>query len=131
MPPDVCTFPGGANQPPAQPCAAPECIGDDAVHRVCPRAYTWPNDPQTYNCSTSAYRITFGPGWGSLAKFPVTPSGPVPRCGDLPAASFDAAAAAASCGKKGAYACAKTKASGRYWDCDVDATACDGVLCRW
>jgi hypothetical protein len=47
LPARRCTNPGGAAQPAPAPCSAPECIGDDTVHAVCPRAYTWPNDPQT------------------------------------------------------------------------------------
>lgn len=130
-PPDVCTFPGGAWQPAAQQCNAPSCIGDDTIHGVCPRAYTWPNDPQTYNCDALGYRITFGPGWGSLPNFPISPSGPIPRCSDLPSQYFDEAAGSSSCGTKGTFACAKTIASGLYWDCDVDTTGCNGVVCRW
>lgn len=130
-PPSVCTNPGGAAQPPPQQCEAPECIGDDTVHKICPRAYTWPNDPQTYSCRSKGYRITFGPGWGSAAKFPLTPAGPIPRCSDLPAAYFDEAKASALCGSKGTYGCAKTIRSGLSWDCDVDDSGCGGVLCRW
>ena len=126
-PPDVCTFPGGANQPAPQQCGA-GCIGDDTIHKICPRAYTWPNDPQTYNCDAKGYRITFGPGWGAV---PVTPPGSIPHCSALPAGQFDAAGQGALCGRKGVYGCAKTKASGQNWDCDVDAGGCNGVLCRW
>ena len=56
--PSVCTFQYGylgsdAWQPPYAQCTdvsnnSSQCIGDDTVHEVMRKAYTWPNDPQVY-----------------------------------------------------------------------------------
>src|SRR5262245_30497843 len=59
------------------------CIGDDTVHQVLPRAYTWPNDPQTYDCNAHSFRVTFAPGGTSA---PITDSGDIEPCSSLPAA---------------------------------------------
>jgi hypothetical protein len=81
-PDDVCTHPyceitpklkesftnsqcpqGASTQPKATNCNRDaSCIGDDTLHQVCPQAYTWPNDPQTYDCDATNYKITFCPG---------------------------------------------------------------------
>ncbi len=79
-PGDVCTFPYGyidpkvsnpkpdyAFQPPFGHCSditsdPTRCIGDDTVHAVLPKAYTWPNDPQTYSDDAQLYRVIFAPG---------------------------------------------------------------------
>jgi hypothetical protein len=96
---------------------------------VCPRAYTWPNDPQTYNCDAKQYVIVFSPGG---TKLPVAGPRAIPKCSSLPPAAFDYAGSEKNCAQaKGTFGCAKTKASGHLWDCDVDATGCNGVLCRW
>jgi hypothetical protein len=79
--PKVCTFQYGyqgskAWQPPYAQCTAvtstaSKCIGDDTVHQVMPKAYTWPNDPQVYGGDAPLYRIVFAPGGTSV---PITPS---------------------------------------------------------
>ncbi|HTR60669.1 MAG TPA: thaumatin family protein [Candidatus Binataceae bacterium] len=87
----VCTqpyadFPGA--QPPFGKCSdvvggdTNACIGDDVFHSVMPRAYSWPNDPQTYVADAHAWRMVFAPGGSSI---PITPSGPIPACSSLPA----------------------------------------------
>jgi hypothetical protein len=84
--PTVCTFQYGyleskAWQPPYKRCTdvtsdESACIGDDTVHEVMRKAYTWPNDPQVYGGDAPLYRIIFAPG-GTDA--PITPSvGPIP-----------------------------------------------------
>ena len=56
-----------STQPPLGPCSdvSPDpstCIGDDTVHKIMPKAYTWPNDPQVYGGDSSGYRVIFAPG---------------------------------------------------------------------
>jgi hypothetical protein len=92
--PNICTHPFSPSNPAAQPpfgsCAsvvgndASACIGDDGIHAVMNKAYTWPNDPQTYNDDAPAYRIIFSPG-GNPSTAPITPStSPIPLCSSLP-----------------------------------------------
>jgi hypothetical protein len=58
-----------------------DCIGDDTVHKVFPRAYTWPNDPQTYDCDNTTFTVTVSPGGTSV---PITPASTIPLCSGLP-----------------------------------------------
>ena len=90
-PADVCTHPFKEDigaQPPFGHCSdvtsdPNACIGDDTIHQVMRKAYTWPNDPQTYVDNAPAYRIIFSPG-GKNA--PITPTtSPIPLCSTLPA----------------------------------------------
>ena len=79
--PSVCTFQYGylgskAWQPRYAQCTdvvadSDKCIGDDTVHQVLPKAYTWPNDPQVFGGDAPLYRIVFAPGGTNV---PVTPS---------------------------------------------------------
>ena len=79
--PSVCTFQNGylgskAWQPPYAQCSdvsnnSSQCIGDDTVHQVMRKAYTWPNDPQIYGGDAPLYRIVFAPGGTSV---PITRS---------------------------------------------------------
>ena len=79
--PSVCTFQydylgSKAWQPPYAQCSgvvadSDKCIGDDTVHAVMRKAYTWPNDPQVYGGDAPLYRIVFAPGGTSV---PITPS---------------------------------------------------------
>ena len=96
---DVCTYQYGyvdpktltkfwSTQPPYGHCSdvtsdATQCIGDDTVHEVFPKAYTWPNDPQVYLGDAEAYRVIFSPG-GVPADAPITPAGQIPLCESLP-----------------------------------------------
>ena len=92
-PPNICTHPFSlepAAQPPFGSCASvvgsdtSACIGDDGIHAVMNKAYTWPNDPQTYDDDAPAYRIIFSPG-GNPSTAPITPStSPIPLCSSLP-----------------------------------------------
>ncbi|BFU93013.1 MAG: hypothetical protein NTAFB01_42000 [Nitrospira sp.] len=93
----VCTYPYGdidpvknitfySTQPPFGQCTdvnpdPNKCIGDDTLHAVLPKAYTWPNDPQVYGGDATAYRIIFAPGGTPV---PITPAGDIPMCSDLP-----------------------------------------------
>jgi hypothetical protein len=90
--PSVCTFQDGylgskAWQPPLGHCSdvtsdVPACIGDDTVHAVLPKAYTWPNDPQVYGGDAPLYRIIFAPGGTTV---PITPAkSEIPLCSSLP-----------------------------------------------
>lgn len=125
-PNNVCTFPEA--QPTPQLCSpsGPEaCIGDDTVHRICPMAYSWPNDPQTFDTNAKAFRITFAPGGTSV---PVSQSGSIPPCSTLPA-SFNYQTNLQVCSlSRGKYAGAKQNGP---WDCNVDNTDTLGVLCSW
>lgn len=98
-PADVCTNPfdpnnpNGSPQPPFGHCSdvVPNdpngCIGDDTIHAVMYKAYTWPNDPQTYVDDARAYRIIFAPGGTSV---PITPStAGIPVCSSLPQPEYD------------------------------------------
>jgi hypothetical protein len=124
-PNNICTNPQGA--PPPGMCV--DCIGDDVIHQVCNRAYSWANDPQTYNCSSKRYRITFSPGGTPV---PVTPSVPsIPKCSQLPSDKFDYASASRNCANiKSKYMCAVQGSNN--WACNVDGSkvGCDGVLCE-
>jgi len=92
-PPNICTHPFSLEpqaQPPFGSCASAvgndtsACIGDDTIHSVMNKAYTWPNDPQTYDDDAPAYRIIFSPG-GNPSTAPITPStSPIPLCSSLP-----------------------------------------------
>ena len=130
-PPTVCTNPEAA--PNAAAChssaggTAP-CIGDDIMHKICPRSYTWPNDGQTYDCSSKRYRVTFSPGGTPV---PVTPVSKIPKCSSLPS-NFDYITAAKNCSQvPGKYACAVIPSKGN-WACNVDApnVGCNGVICE-
>ncbi len=133
-PPNVCTNENApAAEPPfghcSQTAASGACIGDDTAHHVLPRAYTWPNDPQTYDCNAHSFRVTFAPGGTSV---PITDSGDIEPCGSLPPA-YGYTTAKTLCsgvtGKVFAGARLPTVAPG-VWDCNVTG-ATTGVLCRW
>jgi len=93
--PNVCTFQYGylgskAWQPPYKqwvPNVTTDKsagIGDDTVHEVMRKAYTWPNDPQVYGGDAPVYRILFAPG-GTPGTSPITPSEEgIPLCSSLP-----------------------------------------------
>lgn len=129
-PPDICTNPQGAPNP--APCISPNCIGDDTMHKICPRAYTWPNDPQTYDCDAKRYRVTFSPGGTSVPITPAVPS--IPKCSSLPTNAFDYAGASKNCSQiPGKYACAVPKNSANpNWACNIDQPnmGCNGVMCE-
>jgi hypothetical protein len=99
--PSVCTFQYGylgskAWQPPYGHCSdvtnnPSACIGDDTVHEVMRKAYTWPNDPQVYGGDAPLYRIIFAPGGTSVPITPSTGQVPggstesgIPLCSSLP-----------------------------------------------
>lgn len=155
--PSVCTYPYGyvdpvknvtfySTQPPFGQCtdvtADPtKCIGDDTLHAVLPKAYTWPNDPQVYGGDATAYRVIFAPGGTTV---PITPAGSIPLCGDLPTiygyasqyggpnssskpCDFPVNRGGAVFGVAFAGATAQNP-----WACDVGGGSGDnGVICRW
>jgi hypothetical protein len=137
-PESVCTNQGPAGGVPdfgtCSAAAGPlQCIGDDTVHRVLPRAFSWPNDPQTYDCDARIFRVTFAPGGTSV---PITDASAVPQCGPpapntLPAA-YDYARWFALCATPRAngalYAGATLPPTD--WQCAITSVA-DGVLCTW
>lgn len=128
-PANICTNQEPVAQPVIGRCSATgdvPCIGDDTLHSICPRAYSWPNDPQTYVTDARVFRITFSPGGTTV---PVSPSSPViPMCTALPE-SFNYGKNSQLCANaKGKYAGAKAG----IWDCNVDGTrATNGVICQW
>ena len=131
-PDSVCTN-QGLGVPPFGTCSgAPgplQCIGDDTVHRVLPRAYSWPNDPQTYDCDARIFRVTFAPGGTTV---PITDAGAIPLCSTLPAPAYDYTQQSQLCQidrQKGALFGGAHLAP-KNWQCRIDSTT-DGVLCRW
>jgi len=100
------------------------------MHKLCPRAYTWPNDPQTYSCDAKSYTITYCPG---KTTEPMTPARVIPSCSSLDPNMFDWGKAQNDCsGGHGNYLCAvnKTRAQ-NVWACNVDRSGCDDVICSW
>ncbi len=141
-PADVCTFPytpqTPSNQPPFGLCSdvlsrtpgdpGAACIGDDTLHGVMPYGLTWPNDPETFFNDAHIYRIVFAPGGTSV---PITPSGPVPSCQDLPEA-YGYKAANQLCSGVADRVFGGARPSPASWDCRLgDGIGTTGVLCRW
>jgi hypothetical protein len=151
-PDDVCTFPYGyvnpfsgvrttSTQPPLGHCSDvfptntdSQCIGEDRVHKVFPRAYSWPNDPQVYDCDAPLYRVVFAPGGTSV---PITPAqNSLPACVHLPKIYGYNEQTLVNCSVPVAagaqYAIAHPSGSGQNWGCNLGAGAGDeGVICRW
>jgi Thaumatin family len=148
-PPTICT---NVDLPAAEPdfvkCSQTEdlpgipnskCIGDDTVHMVFPRAYTWPNDPQTYDCDNTTFTVTVSPGGTSI---PITPASAIPLCSQLPAVyGYDHASTICSDDiKAGAIlaSAVENPGAGHEWACKV-APGTDhnaggippGILCAW
>ncbi|BCA56952.1 hypothetical protein W02_40920 [Nitrospira sp. KM1] len=155
--PNVCTYPYGyvdpvknvqfySTQPPFGRCTdvtsdPKKCIGDDTLHNVLPKAYTWPNDPQVYGGDATAYRVIFAPGGTTV---PVTPAGPIPMCSALPTIygyasqyggpNSDSKPCDTPVNQGGAmFGVAFPNAtSQKPWACDVGGGSGDnGVICRW
>jgi hypothetical protein len=118
------------------------CIGDDTLHNVMPKAYTWPNDPQVYGGNATAYRVIFAPG-GNPTTAPITPaSNSLPTCASLGTTSslYDYTHNFTSCGVPidygaifgvahlGPFSEPKNR-----WACDLDPTGAgnEGVICTW
>ena len=131
-----------SDQPPADPCSVVigsdgqpvPCVGDDVIHQVFHGAYTWPNDPQTYDADSSLYRVVIAPGGSSV---PITPAQPaIPMCSALPS-NYNYPQNANNCAiavlNEGAdLNIAKDK--GAPWSCATGSQAANtntGVLCRW
>ena len=58
------------------------CIGDDTVHQVMPKVYTWPNDPEVFGGDAPLYRVIFSPGNTLLPITELTAG--FPLCSSLP-----------------------------------------------
>ncbi len=157
-PSDVCTYPYGyvdptngqkfySTQPPFGQCSdanpsASACIGDDTMHEVMRKSYTWPNDPQTYGDDALLYRVIFSPGGNPV---PITPAGPIPVCSALPtiygyATQYGGPGSGdkpcdISVNQNGAvFAVAHPNADVQHpWGCDLPPTGAgdEGVVCRW
>jgi hypothetical protein len=136
-PPDQCTFPytpqTPQNQPPFGLCSdvtnatgdPDACVGDDTFHYVMPYGLVWPNDPETFFTDAHAFRIIFQPG-GTV--IPITPSGPIPMCTDLPP-NYGFPGGCGE-GNRGVFASAVPPPTN--WACNVtNASIPPGVLCRW
>jgi hypothetical protein len=150
-------FPSNApfwsTQPPYGLCSdvssnADGCIGDDTLHNVMPKAYTWPNDPQVYGGDATAYRVIFAPG-GNPTPAPITPTNnTLPACSTLngvPAPTpndspYDYPGNLAGCGVPIDYGALFAVAhTGSFsepknrWACDLDPTGAgnEGVICTW
>jgi hypothetical protein len=157
-PTDVCTFPYGyvdpkdgqkfySTQPPFGQCSDATtdpslCIGDDTLHQVMRKSYTWPNDPQTYGGDAPLYRVIFSPGGNPV---PITAAGPIPVCSSLPAIYGYASQYGGpgsgdkpcdiSVNQNGAvFAVAHPNADAQHpWGCDLPPGGAgnEGVICRW
>jgi len=160
-PANICTHPF-ATEPGAQPpfgsCEKVVgkgnldlCIGDDLMHATMPKAYTWPNDPQTYVDDAPGYRIIFGPGT-SNNNLPITPSTQgIPLCSSLPS-NYNIDVWYNFTTKKGlcsgdvnnnhavfAIARFNSTANKNQWSCNLNngsatqmpGSGDDGVVCRW
>jgi len=112
------------------------CIGDDTFHSVCPQSYTWPNDPQTYDCNAKEYTVTFCPG-GTSIKMADSTEG-IPKCSTLSAfPEYNYQQALQNCQQSiqdgNLYACARKTTDG-LWACGIDKNASCynlGVLCQF
>lgn len=128
--------PGGFDtQPKPEYCTNdPNCIGDDTFHKVCPNAYTWPNDPQTYNSDSKEYTITFCPG-GSPVKMSNSING-IPNCNLLKKfPEYDYEKARHDCSPEikagNKIACARKTSDGS-WACGVRSSCYNlGMLCQF
>ena len=151
-PDDVCTFQYGyvdpvngqkyySTQPPYALCSdvtsdPAACIGDDTIHAVMPKAYSWPNDPQVFIGDAPLYRVIFSPGGNPADAPPITPSGPIPLCSELPAI-YDYPTQFKSCQQyvsKSEFAVAQPKtAQNPNWACVLPSgdSGDNGVICRW
>jgi len=130
-----------STQPPAGLCSdvidannkEATCIGDDTVHKVYNRAYTWPNDPQTYADDAPLYRVIYSPGGTSA---PLTPAkNGIPLCSSL-ATIYNYNANKALCSvpiQKQNAVFAVANANGTNWGCSLDQRGAgnEGVICRW
>jgi hypothetical protein len=138
--PDVCTFPytpqTPSNQPPFGLCSdvtnatgdPAACVGDDTFHQVMPYGLTWPNDPETFFNDAHAYRIVFAPGGTSV---PITESGPIPLCADLPPV-YGYEEASMLCSGVANKMFAGARPTPAPWDCSIgDGVGTLGLLCRW
>lgn len=128
---------GFSTQPKPTICSGgSDCIGDDTLHNVCPQAYTWPNDPQTYDCNAKEYNVTFCPG-GTSIDMADSKEG-IPDCavlGNYPEYGYSQALqnCSQSINNGNLYACAR-KTSDGLWACGLnkDASCYNlGVLCKF
>jgi hypothetical protein len=116
-------------------------IGDDTMHEVMPKAYSWPNDPQVYGADAPAYRVIFAPEGTNV---PITPAGPIPLCSALPtiygyASQYDGSGTKPcdiSVDQDGAvFAVAHPNATStqNLWGCNLPPTGAgdEGIICRW
>ena len=151
-PPEICTFPYGfinpftghpdySTQPPFGQCSDVDpvdtnkfCVGDDTLHKVLPRAYTWPNDPQVYVDDAPVYRVITAPGG---TQVPITPVDDIPLCSNLPKVydyphwrEGDNPPCAEKAFPNAQFAIARP--SPLPWSCDLlGGAGNDGVICRW
>jgi Thaumatin family len=139
-----------STQPPLGRCSdvssdSNSCIGDDTLHKVMSKAYTWPNDPQVYGGDSPAYRVIFAPGGtGVGGNAPgITPPSTIPFCKDLPGAVdvYGYSQAVTDCSNPINYGAlfglAKTTAYSKKhnepWGCDVNPLDSGDkfIICKW
>jgi hypothetical protein len=93
-----------------------------------PFGLVWPNDPQTFFTDAHAIRIIIQPGGTTI---PITPSGPIPLCSELPA-SYGYAKALMDCSGVPNKVFSSAVPPPASWPCNVTkASIPPGVLCRW
>ena len=111
------------------------CIGDDTLHKVMPKAYTWPNDPQVYGGDSPAYRVIFEPGGNGTTE--VSPLSSIPSCSDLPGAQsvYGLKQAQINCSNVINYGAlfGLAEPAPTNWGCDLDPTGAgdNAVICKW
>lgn len=105
-----------------------------------PRAYSWPNDPQTYDCNNHIFQIAFSPG--GTGSVPVTEAGTIPQCSSLPALyGFEEQTklcsgtnpkvfGGARCEDFSDPRCSSSNPGKLPWECSVNGNT-NAVLCRW
>jgi hypothetical protein len=129
-----------STQPPVGLCSdvssdPSTCIGDDTLHLVMPKAYTWPNDPQVYGGDSPSYRVIFEPGGNGNTE--ISPISTIPMCSDLPGAQsvYGFSQARTNCGNPINYGArfGLARPSPQSWSCDLDPTGAgdDAVICKW
>jgi len=116
------------------------CIGDDTLHKVMPKVYTWPNDPQVYGGDAPLYRVIIAPG-GAPSSPKITNESQIPLCDSdtLNETEYGKAQAFTNCAnniKYGALFAVAHRVDQRpnpNWGCDLDPTGSgdEGPICKW
>lgn len=117
------------------------CIGDDTLHKVMPKVYTWPNDPQVYGGDASLYRVIIAPGGIPPSAPKITDESQIPLCSSsaLDETEYNKAQAFINCANNINYGALFAVAHridqipNPNWGCDLDPTGSgdEGPICKW